>query len=130
MSRHASCECASWKPAQTPRQRVEVNRFHQVFVKTGLQRPAKILALAVAGQCNQFDVIEPFQRADAPRNFVAVHLRKSDVQEYDVRRECNSLIQYVPRRVDRPGYVAVELKHAALTSHVTLQPSCHGLIAN
>jgi hypothetical protein len=64
-----------WEARAASRQRFEIDRFHQVIVKTRLLRPAKVLDLAVAGQCYELDKILPLQRAHASPRRGAVGAR-------------------------------------------------------
>src|SRR5689334_11923820 len=58
-----------------------------MVVKTCGGRSTSILFLSPAGQCSKHDILQAWSFAYLARDFVAVHIRHSDVEENHVGKE-------------------------------------------
>jgi hypothetical protein len=65
-----------------------VGRFCQVGIKPRSLRPASVLLLPPARECNKEDVSSPRLSPERTRHAVAIEIRHSDIQQPDLRTEC------------------------------------------
>src|SRR5688572_12014435 len=78
-----SGECCIEQPAD----RRCIDGLDEVVIESSGQRALAIHRLAVAGQCNQVNLVTAWNRADLTRELVAIDDRQADIEDRRQRLE-------------------------------------------